>query len=403
MMAGAQPGRLHGAGSRHGGQAPLEGAGAVGMVALRGPVYDVGTQSLRCSSLLRSPDRSPVARIGPAHVLHQHDHRSRRDAGHARRSPQRRRADLLQALDDLGRQGRQSVVVNVPWQQHALLAAVSLDASLLLADKMRVLALDRDKLERLLVKVRQPGDHRPHGRQIQLAAADTLERTAADPVAACRVVPRADPLVRRQLECLQQVGRMVQPGLAGAHVVEAFARHTPRVVPLLRQAQVRVVRPQVQTVLCAAGEHAVRLRSAVCDQVVHQNTKIRIRAIEHDGRASCNFAARIEASNDALRGRLLVTGGAVDLSRHEQPGQAPCLEGRMQLARVDVVVLHAVAWLEHRDVLEALDGPQQVQLALLGQRRRDAVGVHDMRVEALRLQPNLMRFLRCEANNFRLN
>jgi hypothetical protein len=50
----------------------------------------------------------------------------------------------------------------------------------------------------------------------------------------------------------------------------------------------------------------------------------------------------------------------------------------LQLARIDVIVLDTVAWLDHVDVLETTDALEQLELVLGGQGNRDAVGIDEI-------------------------
>lgn len=51
----------------------------------------------------------------------------------------------------------------------------------------------------------------------------------------------------------------------------------------------------------------------------------------------------------------------------------------------DVIVLDSVAWSDHLDILEALDGPDQLHLSLLGEAIVEALRVHYIAVDALGL------------------
>ena len=77
-----------------------------------------------------------------------------------------------------------------------------------------------------------------------------------------------------------------------------------------------------QPVFGARGEHAVRLGDAARHQVVDHDADIAFGAVEDDRRARRRRARGVEAGDQALRGRLLVAGGAVDLAGQEEPGHA---------------------------------------------------------------------------------
>ena len=158
----------------------------------------------------------------------------------------------------------------------------------------------------------------------------------------------------------------------------------------------------------ARGEAARRTRlvDALGDEVVDEDADEAICTAENELLLALRGAAGVDAGEDALRRRLLVAGRAVDLAGEEQARDAPCLEsicmigegesarlaeagcrkarerereGRtLELARVDVVILDAVARLDHVDVLESRDRAQQLELVLGGKRDRDAVRVDEV-------------------------
>src|SRR6185295_9920456 len=88
--------------------------------------------------------------------------------------------------------------------------------------------------------------------------------------------------------------------------------------------------------------------------------------------------------------RLPVSGRAVDLPRQEQPRQPARLEGRLQLARVDVVIFDGVPEPDDPRALETGNGRDNRPLHILRQRSRDAVRVDRVVVEALRLEEDLV-------------
>ncbi len=71
----------------------------------------------------------------------------------------------------------------------------------------------------------------------------------------------------------------------------AFLKSGPTLVvnqadppPQLGEPKIRVIMAQHQTILGTAGEHAIRLVHSACDQIVDQDSDIRLRAIEHERR-----------------------------------------------------------------------------------------------------------------------
>ena len=90
---------------------------------------------------------------------------------------------------------------------------------------------------------------------------------------------------------------------------------------LAGQPLIGVVGAQRQPIFGARGEHAIGLADAARDQIVDHHAEIAFGAIEHDRRAAAGPRGGIEAGNQALRGGLLVAGGAVDLAGEEKPGR----------------------------------------------------------------------------------
>ena len=83
------------------------------------------------------------------------------------------------------------------------------------------------------------------------------------------------------------------------------------------QPQVSVVFAQHQPVFRPAGEHAVGFRHAAGNEVVHQNPYIGFVATRAPARLSTNLKRGVQSGQQSLRRRLLVAGGAVDLSGKE--------------------------------------------------------------------------------------
>ena len=79
------------------------------------------------------------------------------------------------------------------------------------------------------------------------------------------------------------------------------------------QAEIGVILTQQQAVFAAAGHHAVRFVGALGRQIVHEHADIRLIASQCDGRPALHKARGVDPREDALRGGLLITAGAVDL------------------------------------------------------------------------------------------
>ena len=101
-------------------------------------------------------------------------------------------------------------------------------------------------------------------------------------------------------------------------LASARSSNQPETAADLREPQVRVVLAQHQPVLRAAREHAVRLARAAGDEVVDQHSDIGFVTAWIPGLAILRSKRGVHPGHESLRGRLLVTGGAVDLAGEEQ-------------------------------------------------------------------------------------
>ena len=150
-----------------------------------------------------------------------------------------------------------------------------------------------------------------------------------------------------------------------------------------RQALVGVVLPQHQPVLRAAGHHPVRLLRTLCHQIVDEGADVALAAFQHQLLAAQQRQRRVHARHEALRRRLLVARGAVELPRAVQSRHRLRLQRGLQRQRVDAVVLDGVGGPGHHRVLQAGHGVQHLNLNFLRQG-----GGEPLNVQLLRVQPH---------------
>ena len=93
----------------------------------------------------------------------------------------------------------------------------------------------------------------------------------------------------------------------------------------------------------------------------------------------------VDACHQSLSRRFLIAGGAIHLSCEEETDYYLRFERVLQLCGIEVVVLDGVAWPVDSDVAQGGNHAQCLQLYVHGQRRREAVQVHLIRIFALRL------------------
>ena len=170
-----------------------------------------------------------------------------------------------------------------------------------------------------------------------------------------------------------------------------------------RQALIGVVLPQHQPVLGAAGHHAVRLLGALGHQIVDEGADVAFAALEHQRLPAQQRQRRVDARHKALYRRLLIAGGAVELSRAVQPRHRFRLQRGLQRQRIDAVVLDGVGGAGHHRVLQPGNGVQHLDLHLLRQGGGETLNVQLLRVQPHRLDEQLMPGLVGKPHHLRLD
>ena len=166
-----------------------------------------------------------------------------------------------------------------------------------------------------------------HGRGHALAAADDpCDQVILDVGAAHQLHRCAADLA--QLGALggsgAQVGQLnagcLQPLQLGLLARAVTAEHRPpRIIdqPVFPadggQPLIGVVLPQAQAVLAAARHHAVGVQHTLCHKVIDQRTKVACVPRQHQLFFAQRVAGGVQTGQQALRGGLLVAGGAVEL------------------------------------------------------------------------------------------
>ena len=169
------------------------------------------------------------------------------------------------------------------------------------------------------------------------------------------------------------------------------------------QARHGVVGAEMQAVLGARGEHAVRLTHPLEDQVVDHHANVAFGAIEDDGRECASGRRGVCTCGDTLRRSLFITRRAVNLTGKEQSAKILMLKRCREPAWVAVAILDRIAGFDDLGALKALDRAQERQLRLPRERRRNAVGIDDSVVETLGFEEDLMPVAIAETNNLVLD
>ena len=204
--------------------------------------------------------------------------------------------------------------------------------------------------------------------------------------------------------------RFLQPGALGVHQAvfflhggKAFVRYQPDPVADGAQALVGVVLPVQQAVLRTGGHDAVRFVRALGHEVVHERADVPVRAAEDHGLPPQQLQRRVHACDEALHGRLLIAGRAVELPRAVETGHLLGLERRQQLRRIHAVILDRVGAAGHLRVLEPRQCVQHRDLHILRQGGGEALNIELFRVQTHRLDEQLVARLVGEGHDLRLD
>ena len=81
--------------------------------------------------------------------------------------------------------------------------------------------------------------------------------------------------------------------------------------------------------LGARREHAIGLETAFGDQIVDEDANVGFVAPKLERRPPCARLRRVDAGDETLRGRFLITGCPVDLAGEKQAADALGLERRV--------------------------------------------------------------------------
>ncbi len=315
-------------------------------------------------------------------------------AGNPGRLAEGRRAGVGELAPHLVGQAVDRGVVERLGQGHALVAGEAGDLLGLSLDVTRVLRLDGHLLRDLRVVHRARGEGGDR-RVIELRAPEQIsKRILTLQLTAQLLFQLASPRRARMEEGRAQALLFALDRLPlGVEAGPAVIIDEPQLAAGRGEAQVRVVLPEQEPVLGAGGEHAIGLARPQGDEVVDQHAEVGLVAARTPGCFATHPAGRVDAGQQALGGRLLVTGGAVDLPGEEQPLDRPRLQRRPQVPGVEEVVFDRVARAGDHRVPEAGEGAHELELHVEGQAGGDAVRVELRRAETLGFDEHLVRVL----------
>ena len=151
----------------------------------------------------------------------------------------------------------------------------------------------------------------------------------------------------------------------GFHLCQPLIRNQSDPMPDGAQALVGVVLTQQQTVLAAAGHHAVGLIGALGDQIVDEGADIGLSPRKDQRLLAFQRQGGVDPRSKALDRRLLIARGPAELSRAVKGGNFFALQSGTQFQRIDAVVLDGVGGAHHLRPLQTGDGVEHSQLDLL--------------------------------------
>ena len=108
----------------------------------------------------------------------------------------------------------------------------------------------------------------------------------------------------------------------------AFARSDPthpRTIPFCCKTLIRIIGSQREPVFGARREHTIRLADPLRGQIVDHDSDIGFGPVQHRQRLSARPPRCIDARQKTLRGRLLISRRAVNLTGQENAARGPSI------------------------------------------------------------------------------
>ncbi len=190
-----------------------------------------------------------------------------------------------------------------------------------------------------------------------------------------------------------------EPGRSGREPLPAFFVHEPALAPLWRQAQVRVLCPKQEPMLCSGGEDAIWLQTALGGEVINQNSDIGITTSEDEIRLAAEAASGVDPGNQSLGRRLFVAGGAVNLAGKVKTTHAMRLERRAQRSRLNEVVFDGIPRSQHDGIFQARQRGHELLLNCSRKAHGKTVDVNLIGLYPFGLEENLVPLAMREAHD----
>ncbi len=169
------------------------------------------------------------------------------------------------------------------------------------------------------------------------------------------------------------------------------------------QTDIGVIFPQQQAIFGAAGEHAIGFAGAQGGEIVHHHAHVGLIPARMPGILVLGTQGGVQTGHQALGCRLFVTGSPVDLAGEEQVGDAFALHVRLEIPRIEEIVLDGIAGASDVGILEAPDRTDDLHLHVEWQAGGDPVRIEFMGSQTFRLDENLVRGLVSEPGDLVLN
>ena len=202
---------------------------------------------------------------------------------------------------------------------------------------------------------------------------------------------------------LQAVELLFHRGIFCLHSGQRLIWNKADFVSDVAQALVCVILPVEQAILAARGHHAVGFVGALGHQVVNQCPDVPVLAVQDEGTLPLEFPRRVHTGDKALYRRLLIAGGAVELSRSVEARDLFRFQRRIKLRRVDAVVFDGIGRAGHLRVFQPRHRVQHLQLYLLRHGRGEALDIEFLGIQAHRLDEQLMARLVREGHDLCLD
>ena len=90
-------------------------------------------------------------------------------------------------------------------------------------------------------------------------------------------------------------------------------RSEPNFISSRSQSQIGIILPQEYSVLRPGGKHSVWFIDSLCNQIIYQNTYIRLIPSKYEFSFTLNLQGSIDACYKTLGGRFLIAGCSVHL------------------------------------------------------------------------------------------